>query len=117
MAVHETAGLDRKRRAVCRSRCRLEIGRVLQCVRAVELAMMEVSYWNGLQILQYSSFPAHCGVVQLIRVGRYVELIAEVVPRNLGPRVVTDVLHGRRRNGERSIIGFMSVNALLPLPK
>ena len=55
-------------------------------VRTAALAMMEVSYWNGLQMLQYSSrVRAHCPIVKLIGV-RYIviPLIAVIFPGNVG---------------------------------
>ena len=60
MAVHEPAGLDEGNR---RQRSVLDVGVEVEpcpeCARRdlAGLAMMEVSYWNGLQMLQYSSLP------------------------------------------------------------
>ena len=53
-------------------------------VRTSVLAMMEVSYWNGLQMLQYSSVLAPiAAVVQLIRIGHVVvPLVAVILPGN-----------------------------------
>ena len=61
-------------------------------MRTAALAMIEVSYWNGLQMLQYSSGPYRCAVVELIRIRHIVvPLVAVILPGNvIGNQLVTD---------------------------
>ena len=55
-------------------------------VRIVAFVMIEVSYWNGLQMLQYSSVALApiCSVVELIRIRHIVvPLVAIIFPGNV----------------------------------
>ena len=89
-------------------------------VRTLALAMMEVSYWNGLQMLQYSSvFAPMCRIVELIGVRHIVvPLIAVILPEMLAARSLSPML-GTEEGGmvNTVLFGLVSVNALLPLPK
>jgi hypothetical protein len=66
MAVHVAAGLDEGNRGQVPleiSAYRFTVSWICAATCA-GFAMMEVSYWNGLQMLQYSSAPGPSAVVQ-----------------------------------------------------
>ena len=72
VAVDQAARLDernRRQRAVLDVRVQISVSWIC-AVRTAALAMIEVSYWNGLQMLQYSSVLApDRAVVELVRSG------------------------------------------------
>ena len=89
-------------------------------LRTLALAMMEVSYWNGLQMLQYSSVVRADGpVVELVGIGHIVvPLIAVILPRDIGrDEVVSNARDGGRWNGENGVVRIGVRERVVTIPE
>ena len=123
MAVHQPAWLDEGNRRQCSGLdVGVEIGRVLDVRRRTfaGLAMMDVSYWNGLQMLQYSSvFAPDRPVVELVGVRDVVvPLVAVILPRNIGgDHGIANAPYRRRWNRKHGVVRVRVYERIAPLPK